>query len=44
MGYETIVYHDRLEEEVLAYARRVALVPVDLLTLHKAATNRFFES
>ncbi len=34
---------ERLEEEVLAYARRVAMVPVDLLTLHKAATNRFFE-
>lgn len=34
---------EKLEEEVLAYARRVAQVPVDLLTLHKAATNRFFE-
>jgi enoyl-CoA hydratase len=34
---------EKLEEEVLAYARRVAMVPVDLLTLHKAATNRFFE-
>ncbi|MGH7822074.1 MAG: enoyl-CoA hydratase-related protein, partial [Candidatus Binatia bacterium] len=34
---------ERLEEETLAYARRVAMVPVDLLTLHKAATNRFFE-
>ena len=34
---------DRLEEEVLAYARRVAKVPIDMLTLHKAATNRFFE-
>jgi enoyl-CoA hydratase len=33
----------RLEEEVLDYARRVAKVPVDMLTLHKAATNRFFE-
>jgi enoyl-CoA hydratase len=32
-----------LEEEVLAYARRVAKVPVDMLSLHKAATNRFFE-
>ena len=34
---------EKLEEEVLAYARRVVTVPVDLLTLHKAATNRFFE-
>jgi len=33
----------RLEEEVLAYARRVAKVPVDMLSLHKAATNRFVE-
>lgn len=33
----------RLDEEVLAYARRVAKVPVDMLSLHKAATNRFFE-
>jgi enoyl-CoA hydratase/carnithine racemase len=34
---------ERLDEETLAYARRVAKVPVDMLTLHKAATNRFFE-
>lgn len=34
---------EKLEEEVLAYARRVAQVPVDMLTLHKAATNRFYE-
>jgi enoyl-CoA hydratase len=34
---------ERLEEEVLAYARRVAMVSAELLTLHKAATNRFFE-
>jgi len=34
---------DRLEEEVLGYARRVAKISVDMLTLHKAATNRFFE-
>jgi enoyl-CoA hydratase len=34
---------EKLEAEVLAYARRVAMVPVDMLTLHKAATNRFFE-
>jgi enoyl-CoA hydratase len=34
---------EKLESEVLAYARRVAMVPVDMLTHHKAATNRFFE-
>jgi len=34
---------EKLEEETLAYARRVARVPAELLTLHKAATNRFFE-
>jgi enoyl-CoA hydratase len=34
---------EKLEEETLAYARRVAKVPAELLTLHKAATNRFFE-
>ena len=33
----------QLEEETRAYARRVAKVPAELLTLHKAATNRFFE-
>ena len=38
-----VVPKDRLEEETLAYARRVAKVPAELLTLHKAATNRFFE-
>ena len=38
-----VVPNERLEEETLAYARRVAQVPVDLLSLHKAATNRFFE-
>ena len=38
-----VVPKARLEEETLAYARRVAKVPVDMLTLHKAATNRFFE-
>jgi len=38
-----VVACERLEEEVAAYARRVAQVPLDMLTLHKAATNRFFE-
>ncbi len=34
---------DKLEEETLAYARRVALVSVELLVLHKAAVNRYLE-
>ncbi len=38
-----VVPRARLEEETLAFAQRVAMVPLDLLTLHKAAVNRFFE-
>jgi enoyl-CoA hydratase len=34
---------DKLEAETLAYARRVAMVPAELLTLHKAAVNRYIE-
>jgi enoyl-CoA hydratase len=34
---------DKLEEETLNYARRVALVSIELLTLHKAAVNRYLE-
>lgn len=34
---------DRLEEETLNYARRVAMVSVELLALHKAAVNRYLE-
>ncbi|HEY6394553.1 MAG TPA: hypothetical protein VIX12_03980, partial [Candidatus Binataceae bacterium] len=34
---------DKLEEETLAYARRVAMVPAELLMLHKAAVNRYLE-
>ncbi len=34
---------DKLEEETLAYARRVAMVPAELLTLHKAAVNRYYD-
>jgi enoyl-CoA hydratase len=34
---------DKLEAETLAYARRVAMVPADLLMLHKAAVNRYME-
>ncbi len=33
----------KLEEETLAYARRVALVSPELLVLHKAAVNRYLE-
>jgi enoyl-CoA hydratase len=38
-----VVPKDRLDDETLAYARRVALVPVDLLALHKAAVNRWLD-
>ncbi|MFZ0888790.1 MAG: enoyl-CoA hydratase-related protein [Candidatus Binataceae bacterium] len=34
---------EKLEEETLAYARRVAMVPAELLMLHKAAVNRYLE-
>jgi len=33
----------QLESATLEYARRVALVSIELLTLHKAAVNRFLE-
>ncbi|MGO9060300.1 MAG: enoyl-CoA hydratase-related protein [Candidatus Binataceae bacterium] len=35
--------HQELEAATLEYARRVAMVPLELLTLHKAAVNRFME-
>jgi enoyl-CoA hydratase len=38
-----VVPRDQLDDETLAFAKRVAMVPLDLLTLHKAAVNRFFE-
>jgi enoyl-CoA hydratase/carnithine racemase len=34
---------EKLEEETIAYARRAATVPADLLMLHKAAVNRYLE-
>ena len=34
---------DKLEAETLNYARRVAMVSVELLMLHKAAVNRYLE-
>lgn len=34
---------DQLESETLAYARRVAMVPAELLMLHKAAVNRYLD-
>jgi enoyl-CoA hydratase/carnithine racemase len=34
---------DKLEEETLNYARRVAMVPAELLMLHKAAVNRYLD-
>lgn len=38
-----VVARDRLDEETIDYARRVAMVPVELLALHKAAVNRYVE-
>jgi enoyl-CoA hydratase len=38
-----VVPRDQLDDETVAFAKRVAMVPLDLLTLHKAAVNRFFE-
>ena len=34
---------EKLEEETLNYARRVAMVPAELLMLHKAAVNRYLD-
>ena len=34
---------DQLEAETLSYARRVAMVPLDLLALHKASINRWLD-
>jgi enoyl-CoA hydratase len=34
---------EQLEAETLAYARRVATVSLDLLTLHKASVNRWLD-
>jgi len=34
---------EQLEAETLAYARRVAMVPLELLGLHKAAVNRYLD-
>jgi len=38
-----VVPKDELEEAVLGYARRVAMVPTDLLMLHKYSINRITE-
>ncbi len=38
-----VVPRDQLDTETEGFAKRIALVPLDLLTLHKAAVNRFFE-
>jgi enoyl-CoA hydratase len=34
---------EKLEAETLDYARRVAMVPLDLLSLHKSAVNRYLD-
>jgi enoyl-CoA hydratase len=38
-----VIPKDKLDEETLNYARRVAIVPAELLMLHKAAVNRYLE-
>ena len=38
-----VVPRDQLDDATLSLASRVALVPLDLLMLHKAAVNRYFE-
>jgi enoyl-CoA hydratase/carnithine racemase len=38
-----VLPREKLEEETLNYARRVAMVPADLLMLHKAAVNRYLD-
>ena len=35
--------NDRLDEETMAFCRRVAKVPLDALSVHKHVTNRWFE-
>jgi enoyl-CoA hydratase len=35
--------NDRLDEETLAFCRRIAKVPLDALSVHKHVTNRWFE-
>lgn len=35
--------NDQLDEETLAFCRRVAKVPLDALSVHKHVTNRWFE-
>lgn len=35
--------NDRLEDETLAFCRRIAQVPLDALSVHKHVTNRWFE-
>jgi hypothetical protein len=37
------VPREQLDDATLSFAKRVALVPLDLLMLHKAAVNRYFE-
>lgn len=38
-----VIPKDRLEAETMDYARRVATVPLELLSLHKAAVNRYLD-
>lgn len=38
-----VIANDRLDEETLAYCKRIAQVPLDALSVHKHVTNRWFE-
>ncbi|MFN0148912.1 MAG: enoyl-CoA hydratase-related protein [Dehalococcoidia bacterium] len=38
-----VIPNDRLDEETLAWCRRIAKVPLDALSVHKHVTNRWFE-
>lgn len=38
-----VVPDDKLDEETLAWCRRIAQVPLDALSVHKHVTNRWFE-
>ncbi|MCC7364870.1 MAG: enoyl-CoA hydratase/isomerase family protein [Dehalococcoidia bacterium] len=44
IGMVNRVYpNDRLDDETLAFCRRIAKVPLDALSVHKHVTNRWFE-
>jgi enoyl-CoA hydratase len=38
-----VIANDRLDEDTLAWCKRIARVPLDALSVHKHVTNRWFE-